>query len=81
MTEKKSTLPSQRNQDWKKSQGKNKKSKKSLTNILTSSITELNEQIYVRVKLICDKIVFSKEPEQKYKTWIGKLDKKKVKIL
>ena len=72
MTEKKTTLPSLRNQDRKKVKVTTEKVYKLLTNILIGNITELNELVYAGVKLDCDKNQCSlKEPEQKYKTLIG----------
>ena len=66
MSEKKTRLPLQRNQNWKrvkaeteqkkKKTTKNKKNNELLTHILTKHISELNELIYAGVKLVCDKI-------------------------
>ena len=71
MTEKKTTLPSLRNQDWKKIKIEIEKVNKSLPNIPTSNITELNELIYTSKKLVYNEIGAPPESEQKCKTWIG----------
>ena len=52
MSEKKTKLPSLRNQDWTEPEKVNDL----LTNIPTNDITELNDLIYVGVKLNCEKI-------------------------
>ena len=57
ITEKKTTFPSLKNQDWKKGKSRNRKDKrKLLIDIPTDNITELNELIGSGAKLICDKI-------------------------
>ena len=58
MSEKKTTLPSLRNQDWKKSQSRNWKNNLIINTYLTNNITELNELIYAGAKLVYDKTVF-----------------------
>ena len=65
MSERKSRLPSQINHDWKPV-------KALLTHISTKNIAELNELIYARAKLVCEKkLVSPKEHEQKLKSWRG----------
>ena len=56
MTEKKSSLPSLRNQDWKKVKVETVKVNKLLRNIPKGNFIELNELINARAKLVCDKI-------------------------
>ena len=63
MSEKKSTLPWLRNQDWKtvkvetkKKKNQKKKKNELFTHISTDSITELNELIYAEAKVVCGKI-------------------------
>ena len=56
MTKKKqTTLPSLRNQDWKKSTKKIRKDAQ-IINRYPNSITELNKLIYAGTKKVCDKI-------------------------
>ena len=72
MTENKITLLSLRNQDYKKVKVENEKVNKSLLNIPTDNITELNELIYAGAKLACNKIgVPQMNSKQKYKIWMG----------
>ena len=54
MSEKKTTLPSLRNHDWKILKSETKKINTLLTHISTYNILQLNELIYA--KLVCDKI-------------------------
>ena len=56
MSEKKTTLPSLKNQDWRTVKSETKKVSDSLTNILTNDITELNDLMYAGAKLVCEKI-------------------------
>ena len=56
MTEKKTTLPSLRKEDWKKVKVETEKINKLLIYISTDNITELNELIYAEAKLVYDKI-------------------------
>ena len=56
MSEKKTTLPSLRSQDWRTVKIETETVNDLLTNIPTNSITELNDLIYVGAKLICEKI-------------------------
>ena len=56
MTEKKTTLPSFRNQDWKNVKVETEKENRLFTNISTSNITELNKLIYVGMKCVRDNI-------------------------
>ena len=56
MAENETTLISLRNQVWKKVKVETEKVNKLLTNIPTGNTTELNELIYIRTKLVCDKI-------------------------
>ena len=59
---------------------KTKKVNKLSTNIPTCYITELNELIYAKAKLVCDKICFpEKKLKQKYKKLPGKKKKTKKK--
>ena len=55
MSEKKTTLPCLKNQDWRTVKSKTEKVNHLLTNIPTN-ITELNDLIYARAKLVCEKI-------------------------
>ena len=57
MPDKKTTLQSPRNQDWKTVKTETEKINESFTNTLTNNITELNGPIYAGVKLVCDKII------------------------
>ena len=67
-SEKKTTLPSLRNQDWKTVKTETEKINKLLTNMSMKNITELNEQINAGAKLVCNKIGV---PLKKLKTWMG----------
>ena len=62
---KEATLPSLRNQDWKKKvKISHKKVNKSLTNIPTGNITEINKLVHAGVKLVGDNIgVPQREPK------------------
>ena len=82
ITEKKTTLPSLRNQNRKKVKVKTKKMNKLLTNIPMCNIMELNKLIYTGVKLVYDKIsVPLRNPNRntklewgiKLKKWVKKL--------
>ena len=57
ITEKETTLPSLRNQDWKNVKVKTDTVNRLLTNIPTGSISELNKLIYTEAKVVCDKII------------------------
>ena len=52
--EKKTRLPSLRNQDWKTVKAETGKINE-LTDILTNNITELNDLIHAGAKLLCEK--------------------------
>ena len=52
MSEKKTTLPSFKNQDWKTVKAVTEEINKSLTHISTNSIMELKELIYAGAKLV-----------------------------
>ena len=56
MFEKKTTLPSQRNLNWKAIKLETEKIYELLTYISTNNITELNELIYAGEKLVREKI-------------------------
>ena len=56
LSEKKTTLPSLRNLDWKNVMIETEKVIKLLANILKRNATQLNELIYAGTKLTCDKI-------------------------
>ena len=56
LSEKKTTLPSFRNQDWRSVKSETEKVNDLLTNLLTNDITELNNLIYAGAKLVCEKI-------------------------
>ena len=58
MSEKRITLPSLRDQDWKKENVETEKVNKLLLNVPTGNITEQNKLIYAGAKLVCDKIGF-----------------------
>ena len=59
MSEQKTTLPYLRNPNWKKIKVETEKVNKLLKHISMNNITELNELIYARTKLISDKIDIS----------------------
>ena len=60
MSEKKTTFPSLRNQDWRRTvKSETEKVNVLLTNITTNNITELNDLIYTGVKLGSEKISVS----------------------
>ena len=56
MSEKKTTLPSLRNQDWRKFKSETEKVNDLLTNVLTNDITELNDLINAEAKIDCKNI-------------------------
>ena len=56
MSEKKTTLPSLKNQDWKTINAESEEISELLTRISTNNITEFNKRIYVGGKLVCDSI-------------------------
>ena len=55
MSEKKTTLPSLRNQDWRKFISETEKVNGLLTHIPTNDITDLKNLIYTKEKLFCEK--------------------------
>ena len=59
MIEKKTTLPSLTNQNWKNVMVETKKINRLSPSIATENITELNELIYTEAKLVSDKISVS----------------------
>ena len=68
MSEKKTRLPSIRNQDWKTIKTETEKINELLTYISTNNLTELNELFYSGTKLVCEKNRCSpKDHEQKHK--------------
>ena len=71
MSEKRTTLPSLRNQNRKTVKVETEKINELLTNISTKNITELNELIYAVVKLVWKNRGSPKEHDQKVKTWMG----------
>ena len=82
-SEKKTILPSLRNQDWKTVKAEMEKINKLLTVISTNDITELNELILVRVKLVCEKISVSlkkntnRNSKPKGEIWLESVTKSK----
>ena len=56
ISEKKTTLTSLRNQDWRTVKYETEKVKDLLTNIMINDITKLNDLIYAGAKLVCEKI-------------------------
>ena len=81
MPEKKTTLPSLRNQDWWTVKSETEKVNDLLNNIPTNNITGLNNLIYAGAKLICEKIGvplkttrWKSKPGKGTQTWIA--DKK-----
>ena len=56
ISEKKTTLPSLRNQDWWIVKFESEKVNDLLTNIMTNDITELKDLIYAGAKLVCEKM-------------------------
>ena len=72
MSEKKTTLPSLRNQDWRTVKSETEKVNDLLTNIPTNDTTELNDLIYAGAKLISKKSQATLEDDrQKVKTRVG----------
>ena len=68
MSEKKTTLPSLGNQDWRTVKSKTEKVNDLLTNIPTNDIKELNDLIYAWAKLVWEKIgVLLKTTDRKSK--------------
>ena len=70
MSEKKTTLLSPRNQNWRTVKSKTEKVIDLLTNISTNKITELNDFINAGPKLVCEKSWFLWRP-QTVKTRMG----------
>ena len=56
ISEKKTILPSLRNQDWRTVKSETKKVDGLVTNIPTNDISELNDLIYARAKLVSENI-------------------------
>ena len=74
MSEKKSRLLWQRNQNWKTVKVEAGKINELLTYISMNNITELNELIYAGAKLVCDKNrCLLKTTNENSQTWIGNL--------
>ena len=72
MSEKKTTLPSLRNQNWRTAKSETEKVNDLLTNIPTNDITELNDLTYAGAKLVCKKNRCPlKDHKQKVKTRVG----------
>ena len=72
MSEKKTTLCSLMNQDWKTVKSETEKINELLTNILTNNITDLNDFIYAGAKLVSEKNRCSPEDHWlKFKTQMG----------
>ena len=71
MSEKKNTLPSLKNQDWKTVKFKTDKENDLVTNIQTNGITELNDLIYAGAKLVWKTKGAPWKPEVKFKTRVG----------
>ena len=63
MSEQKTILPSPRNQDWKRVKIETKKVNKLLKHCPTNNITERNDLIYAKAKLVCDKTGISQRNE------------------
>ena len=55
VSEKKPTLPSLRNQDWKTDKDKNWNNKRMINTYLSGKHQEINELVYPGAKLVCDK--------------------------
>ena len=68
MSEKKITLPSLRNQNWKTVNIETEKINE-LTHMSTNNITELNELIYARAKLFCENIGVSLKNSNRNWMW------------
>ena len=81
MNQMKYTLPSPRNQDWKKDvMVGTEKINKLLENFPMDNITELNNLIYTEAILVSDKTgIPRRKPKQKYKTWMWNEARKKNK--
>ena len=62
MSEKKTTLPSLRNKDWRSGKFENEKVNDLLTNVQKNDITELNDLIYEGAKLVSEKIGVALKP-------------------
>ena len=63
MSEKKTTFPFLKNQDWRTVKSETEKVNDLLTNIPTNDITDLNDLIYARAKLICEKLLRYSPPK------------------
>ena len=59
MNREKATLPSLRNIEWRTVKTETEKINQVLTYISTNNITKLNELIYARAKLVCNKLMMS----------------------
>ena len=69
MGNKKTTLPSLRNIEWRIVKTETNKIKQVVPYISTNNITELNEIIYAGAKLVCEKIrIPSKSTKKKIRT-------------
>ena len=71
MSEKKTTLPSLRNKDWRTVKSETEKVNDLLTNILTNDITELNDLIYAGAKLVWKNWGPPEDSRQKGKIRVG----------
>ena len=82
MDSEKTTLPSLRCIEWRKVKTETNKINQLLPYISTNNITELNEVIYARAKLVCEKIETPSKTRRKIKTRMvnstGNADKKNL---
>ena len=74
MSENTTKLPSLRNQEWKTIKAETEKINELFTHISTSNVTELNELIHARVKLVRDKNLCSPRTRTETQNMDGKLD-------
>ena len=77
--EQKTTLPSLRNIEWRTVKTEANKINQILLYISINHITELNEQIYARAKLVCEKIGIPSKNTKKNQNQDGKFDWKYTK--
>ena len=77
MNEEKTTLPSERNIEWRTVTMKTEKIYQVLTYISANNINELNELIYVKAKSVCEKIGIPTKSIKKNQNHDGKFDWKR----
>ena len=77
MNRKKSALPSQIKIEWGMVKTETEKINQVLIYLLTNNITELNELIYARAKLVCEKIRIASKSTKKNSKCGWKIEVKK----